>query len=159
MQIAGGDAATSPATIRQILAFSRWLRAQPGVTAVLSPWEPLRGVRAELLADDDQLTVLATLLPLGFPLDAWLDARGRALRISARVTTLDSERFLVLANRARQQAAPVARVMSAFARIDREIDRERAARAERNRRPVGGEARAVGTDQHVGSEQLVMLGA
>ena len=105
VQIAGGEAATSPATIRQILTFSRWLRAQPGVTAVLSPWEPLRGVRAELLADDDQLTVLATLLPLGFPLDAWLDARGRALRISARVTTLDSERFLVLADRARQQAA------------------------------------------------------
>ena len=101
----GGDATTMPATIRQVLAFSRWLRAQPGVTAVLSPWEPLRGVRAELLADDDQLTVLATLLPLGLPLDAWLDTSGRALRISARVTTLDSERFLDLADRARQQAA------------------------------------------------------
>lgn len=100
----GGDGTTAPATIRQVLAFSRWLRAQPGVTAVLSPWEPLRGVRAELLADDDQLTVLATLLPLGLPLDAWLDARGRTLRISARVTTLDSERFLELADSARQQA-------------------------------------------------------
>jgi predicted RND superfamily exporter protein len=105
VQMPGGEAATSPSTIRQVLAFSRWLRAQHGVTAVLSPWEPLRGVRAELLADDDQLKVLATLLPLGFPLDAWLDTHGRALRISARVTTLDSERFLTLAGRARQQAA------------------------------------------------------
>jgi predicted RND superfamily exporter protein len=105
VQMHSGEAATSPSTIRQVLAFSRWLRAQHGVTAVLSPWEPLRGVRAELLADDDQLKVLATLLPLGFPLDAWLDTHGRALRISARVTTLDSERFLALADRARQQAA------------------------------------------------------
>jgi len=108
VHMASGEAATSPATIRQILAFSRWLRAQPGVTAVLSPWEPLRGVRAELLADDDQLKVLATLLPLGFPLDAWLAANGQALRISARVTALDSERFLDLADRARQQAAEMA---------------------------------------------------
>jgi predicted RND superfamily exporter protein len=62
-------------------------------------------VPAELLADDDQLKVLATLLPLGFPLDAWLDTNGKALRLSARVTSLDSERFLALADRARQQAA------------------------------------------------------
>ena len=40
---------TAPATVRQVLAFSRWLRAQPGITAVLSPWEPLRGVPAALL--------------------------------------------------------------------------------------------------------------
>src|SRR6266571_7119375 len=108
VQIAGGDAATSPATIRQVLAFSRWLRAQPGVTAVLSPWEPLRGVRAELLADDDQLTVLATLLPLGFPLDAWLDAPHHTVRISARVTAGDSERVLELAQRVQLEAARVA---------------------------------------------------
>ncbi len=105
VQMPEGDDLTSPVVIRQVLAFSRWLRAQPGVTAVLSPWEPLRGVRTELLADDDQLKVLATLLPLGFPLDAWLDTTARALRISARVTSLNSERFLVLADRARQQAA------------------------------------------------------
>jgi hypothetical protein len=62
-------------------------------------------VPAELLADDDQLKVLATLLPLGFPLDAWLDTKGKALRISARITSINSERFLALADRARQQAA------------------------------------------------------
>jgi predicted RND superfamily exporter protein len=105
VQIPDADDLTSPAVIRQVLAFSHWLRAQPGVTAVLSPWEPLRGVRAALLADDDQLKVLATLLPLGLPLDAWLDTRGKGLRISARVTSLASERFLELADRARQQAA------------------------------------------------------
>ncbi len=104
VQLPGGDDLTSPAVIRQVLAFSRWLRAQPGVTAILSPWEPLRGVPAEILADDDQLNVLATLLPLGFPLDAWLDTNGKALRLSARVTSLDSERFLALADGARQQA-------------------------------------------------------
>ena len=104
VQMPDADDLTSPAVIRQVLAFSHWLRAQPGVTAVLSPWEPLRGVRAALLADDDQLKVLATLLPLGLPLDAWLDTRGKGLRISARVTSLASERFLELADRARQQA-------------------------------------------------------
>jgi len=108
VQMPDGDDLTSPAMIRQVLAFSHWLRAQPGVTAVLSPWEPLRGVRTALLADDDQLKVLATLLPLGLPLDAWLDTRGKGLRISARVTSLASERFLELADRARQQAAHMA---------------------------------------------------
>lgn len=106
-----GTDATAPATIRQVLAFSHWLRAQPGVTAVLSPWEPLRGLPAAWLATDDQLTVLATLLPLGLPLDAWLDASGQALRISARVTTRDSERLLALAERARQQAASLSLVV------------------------------------------------
>jgi len=91
VQTAGGGESIPPAAIRQVLAFSHWLRAQPGVTAVLSPWEPLRGVRAELLADDNQLTVLATLLPLGFPLAAWLDAPHNTVRISARVTAGDSE--------------------------------------------------------------------
>src|SRR5215831_5967295 len=108
VQMPSGDAATSPSTIRQVLAFSRWLRAQPGVTAVLSPWEPLRGVRAELLADDDQLTVLATLLPLGFPLAAWLDAPHHTVRISARVTVGDSEQLLALAQRVRDEATRVA---------------------------------------------------
>src|SRR5947208_8971425 len=103
--VPGGDELTAPATIRPVLAFSHWLHTQPGVTAVFSPWEPLRGVPAELLADDDQLKVLATLLPLGFPLDAWLDTKGKAVRISARVIMLDSERFLDLVDRASQQAA------------------------------------------------------
>jgi predicted RND superfamily exporter protein len=103
----GSDDLTSPAVIRRVLAFSRWLHAQPGVTAVFSPWEPLRSVPVELLEDDDQLQVLATLLPLGLPLDSWLDTRGKTLRISARVTSLNSERFLELADRARQQAVQI----------------------------------------------------
>lgn len=101
--VSGGGDLTAPTTIRQVLAFSHWLRMQPEVTAVFSPWEPLRGVPAELLADDDQLKVLTTLLPLGFPLDAWLDTRGKSLRISARITSIDSERFLALAEKAQQR--------------------------------------------------------
>src|SRR5262247_53164 len=108
VQLATGEATIPPAAIRQVLAFSHWLRAQPGVTAVLSPWEPLRGVRTALLADDNQLTVLATLLPLGFPLAAWLDAPHHMVRISARVTVGDSERLLELAQRVRNEATRVA---------------------------------------------------
>src|SRR5262249_59780447 len=108
VQLASGGQGIPPAAIRQILAFSRWLRAQPGVTAVLSPWEPLRSVPDALLADDQQLTVLATLLPLGFPLAAWLDAPHRTVRISARVTAGDSERVLELAQRVQHEAARVA---------------------------------------------------
>jgi predicted RND superfamily exporter protein len=111
--VPGSDNLTAPATIRQVLAFSHWLRTQPGVTAVFSPWEPLRAVPAELLADDEQLRVLATLLPLGFPLDAWLDTRGKALRISARITSIDSARFLVLADKARQRGAQMSLSMQA----------------------------------------------
>jgi predicted RND superfamily exporter protein len=105
VQMAGEGERIGPAAVRQVLAFSHWLRAQPGVTAVLSPWEPLRGVRPELLADDDQLTVVATLLPLGFPLAAWLDAPHNLARISARVTASDSEHVLELAHRALREAA------------------------------------------------------
>ena len=100
VQLPDGVESNAPVTIRRVLAFSTWLRRQPGVTAVLSPWEPLRGVRQALLEDDEQPKVLATLLPLGFPLRAWLDANGTSLRISARVLSLDSERFLHLATRA-----------------------------------------------------------
>ena len=46
--VPGGDELTAPATIRQVLAFSHWLRTQAGVTAVFSAWEPLRGVPVEL---------------------------------------------------------------------------------------------------------------
>src|SRR5262249_42300834 len=108
VQLASEGQSIPPAALRQILAFSHWLRAQPGVTAVLSPWEPLRGVPAELLADDQHLTVLATLLPLGFPLAAWLDAPHHLIRISARVTAGDSERLLELADRVRDEATRVA---------------------------------------------------
>src|SRR5262249_57808796 len=101
VQLASGGQSIPPAASRQILAFSLWLRAQPGVTAVLSPWEPLRGVRAALLADDNQLTVLATLLPLGFPLAAWLDAPHHMVRISARVTVGATKRWPGLPQRER----------------------------------------------------------
>jgi predicted RND superfamily exporter protein len=97
----------APATIRQMLDFARWLRMQPGVTAVYSPWEPLREVRAELLQQDAQLTALAALLPLAFPLDAWLDGRGRQLRLSARVRAMRSDQLLDLADAVLQQAARV----------------------------------------------------
>ena len=113
VQVPASDDLTSPTFIRRVLAFSRWLHAQPGVTAVLSPWEPLRSVPAALLADDDQLQVLATLLPLGLPLDSWLDTRGKTVRISARVTSLNSERFLDLAHRARQRAVQLSLPMQA----------------------------------------------
>ena len=96
---------TAPTVIRRVLALSQWLRAQSGVTAVLSPWEPLRSVPPHLVADDAQLKVLATLLPLGLPLEAWLDTRGKALRLSARITTMDTTHFLALAERVRQHAA------------------------------------------------------
>lgn len=98
---AGGIA---PATIRQILAFAQWVRSQPDVTAVFSPWEPLRGVPPELLEQDEQLMVLATLLPLAIPLDAWLDTQSQTLRLSARVRSTDSERFLKLAEHVAQEA-------------------------------------------------------
>src|SRR4029453_15749451 len=87
---------------------SHWLQVQPGVTAVLSPWEPLRGVRAELLADDNNLTVLATLLPSRLPLCPWVHAPHHTVRISARVTVGDSERLLELAQRVQHEAARVA---------------------------------------------------
>ncbi|MGE3536869.1 MAG: RND family transporter [Candidatus Tectimicrobiota bacterium] len=105
VQASGPADARAPATIRRLLAFSTWLGAQPGVTAVFSPWEPLRSVPQTLLADDEQLTVLATLLPLGFPLTAWLDASGQRLRLSARVLSLDSARFLDLAQQSQAQAS------------------------------------------------------
>lgn len=105
VQLPEDTAGTAPQTIRAVLALAHWLRAQPGVTAVVSPWEPLRSVRAALLVDDDQLKVLATLLPLGLPLSAWLDATGKVLRLSARVTSMDSERVLALAQHISQHAA------------------------------------------------------
>jgi hypothetical protein len=105
VQMPDGEGTTSPAVIRQVLEFSRWLRAQSGVTAVLSPWEPLRGVQPDLLEDDDRLKILATLLPLGSPMATWLDASGKAIRLSARVAAIDSERFLALAQHVVQQAA------------------------------------------------------
>ena len=69
------------------------------------------------------------------------------------------ERMHELDRRARQQPAPVARMVAALARVDPDVDREGAARAERDGRAVGGEARPVRADQHVGGEQIAVLGA
>jgi predicted RND superfamily exporter protein len=104
VQTPGPKGPMAPATIRQVLAFSRWLRDQPGVTAVYSPWEPLTGVRTDLVAQDTQLTALATLLPLVFPMQAWLEPNAKALRISARVTAMRSDQFLALAQSVERQA-------------------------------------------------------
>jgi hypothetical protein len=104
VQLPTPDSLTAPAAVRQILDFTAWLRAQPGVTAVYSPWEPLRGVRADLLEQDAQLTTLATLLPLAFPLPAWLDVNRKTLRISARVTARRSDQLLALAETVTRQA-------------------------------------------------------
>lgn len=94
----------APAVIRRVLAFSRWLREQPGVTAVMSPWEPLHGVRTERLNQDEQLRVLAAFLSLDGPLEGWLRPDRMALRISIRVTAMRSDRFLTLAQRIHRQA-------------------------------------------------------
>jgi predicted RND superfamily exporter protein len=105
VQLPNASSLRDPATIRQTLDFAGWLRTQPGVTAVHGPWEPLRALPAELLAQDDQLTTLAALLPLAFPLDAWLNKRSRQLRFSARVRAMRSDQLLALADTVLQQAA------------------------------------------------------
>lgn len=94
----------TPATLRRILAFSQWLRTQAHVTAVFSPWEPLRDAPADLLTDDTKLSVLATLLPLSLPLEAWLSVQPHVARLSARVTAIHSNRFLELVDAVQQQA-------------------------------------------------------
>lgn len=96
--------AADPMTIRRVLSYGHWLRAQPGVTAVHSAWEPLRRINPQLLQDDTRLTTLVSMLPLAFPLDAWLDATGTQLRISVRVVAMRSDAFLDLAERVQQQA-------------------------------------------------------
>lgn len=86
-----------PSFIRQTLAFSTWLHQQSGVTTIHSPWEVFRGIPADYLANDEQLRVLATLLPLSLPLEHWLNADANALRISVRVKAMASDRLLTLA--------------------------------------------------------------
>lgn len=94
-----------PASIRHILAFSEWLRRQPDITTVFSPWELLRDAPPELLSQDEQLIVLGTLLPLAYPLDAWLDAKSHTMRLSVRVQAVASERLLALEKHLRDYAA------------------------------------------------------
>lgn len=101
-------AAVTPASIRQVLTFSQWLRTQPHVTTVLSPWEPLRLVPPARRDNDEQLSLLATLVPLGLPTTTWLNTEQRMLRLSALVSAIDSEQFLALAHHAVHHAAQLA---------------------------------------------------
>lgn len=97
LMLALPETGANPLFIRQTLAFSTWLRRQPGVTTVHSPWEVFRSLPADYLANDEQLRVLATLLPLSLPLEHWLNAAANALRISVRVNAMASDRLLTLA--------------------------------------------------------------
>lgn len=96
---------TTPRAIRQVLEFTRWLRAQPGVTAVYGPWEALRDAPEAIVADDTHLTTLAALLPVAFPLDAWINIPSQRLRLSVRVKAMRSDQFLALAETVARQAA------------------------------------------------------
>lgn len=104
LRISLPETGLQPAFIRRILAFSHALRAQPQVTSVHSPWEGLRWIRPALLADDQQLHVIATLLPLALPLDQWLNVDTRALRLSIRTRAMSSDRFLALTQHVEQHA-------------------------------------------------------
>ena len=99
-----GDS-TDPSVIRQVLAFSTWLRTQAGVTSVQGPWEFLRQLNPDLAAGDTQLSALAALLPLAVPLQRWLDTATHTIRLSARVRATSSDRFLELAQQVELQAA------------------------------------------------------
>ena len=98
------DTGTDPSFIRQALSFSDWLRNQPDVATVHSPWELMRDISSARLADDDQLRVIATLLPLSLPLDHWLNAESHRLRISVRVNAMASDRLLTLAREVAERA-------------------------------------------------------
>ncbi len=93
-----------PAFIRRILAFSQTLQALPQVTSVHSPWQGLQSMQPERLADDPQLRVIATLLPLTTPLDQWLNVNANALRMSIRTRAMGSDQFLALARHIKHQA-------------------------------------------------------
>ncbi len=101
------ESGMQPAFIRRVLAFSHALQARPQVTSVHSPWEGLRWIQPELLADDQQLRVIATLLPLSTPLDQWLNINANALRVSVRTRAMGSDRFLALARHVNHQGEAV----------------------------------------------------
>jgi predicted RND superfamily exporter protein len=130
VQMPNAASLDTPATIRHLLRFSAWLRTQPGVTAVNSAWEPLRGIRADFLRQDDALSTLATLLRGAFPMmHAWLNADQKLLRVSARVNAMRSDHLLALAQRveqhARQEALSLQTTGSAYllARMSRTLVR------------------------------------
>ena len=56
-----------------------------------------------------------------------------------------------------KQPAPVAGMMPALPQIDDQVDQMAAARAEKQRRPIGRDARPVGCDQEIGLEQPVLV--
>jgi hypothetical protein len=55
------------------------------------------------------------------------------------------------------EATPVAGMVRALAQIDDKVDHGAAARAEKDRRPVGRDARAVRRDQQVRPQQLILV--
>ncbi len=105
LKISLPETGLQPAFIRRILSFSHELRTQPQVASVHSPWEGLRWIQPTLLADDQQLHVIATLLPLTLPLDQWLNVDAQSLRLSLRTQAMSSDRFLDLAQYVKHQAA------------------------------------------------------
>src|SRR5262245_66593134 len=59
-----------------------------------------------------------------------------------------------------EETAPVAGMMGALAQIDDEVDRVAAARAEKQRRPLGRDPRAVRGDQQIRPQEfMLVLGA
>jgi hypothetical protein len=58
-----------------------------------------------------------------------------------------------------QQPTPIAGMMPAFAQIHDQVEIHRAARAEKDRRPLRREARAVRGDQHIGLEPVFVFPA
>jgi predicted RND superfamily exporter protein len=94
----------NPALMQRILAFSSWLRSQPGVTGVHSLVEYLRDVATELSISFDHTSMLTTAFSPSFPIGQWLDVDTKRLRVSARVRAMASDRFLALARDVSRQA-------------------------------------------------------
>ena len=78
----------------------------------------------------------------------------RGMRIWPVGPTMRRDRVGELDRRIGEEPAPIAGMMAALARIDPEIESDRAARAEEDGRPPGGEPRPVGGDQHVRRESV-----
>ncbi|KOF53870.1 hypothetical protein AD428_10725 [Achromobacter sp. DMS1] len=53
-----------------------------------------------------------------------------------------------------QYPAPVAGMVRVFAQVHGQVEQQRAARAQEQRGPFGGQARPVGSDEHVGRQLL-----
>ena len=58
-----------------------------------------------------------------------------------------------------QQPAPIAGMMAAFAQIHDQVEIHRAARPEKDRRPLRREARPVRGDQHIGAQPVLVFPA